>query len=72
LPLFDEAEALVALRTLELRAYPARFRSLRQHPFGEVQALLHLAQLLPQLAHVGFEYFERFGRRTLALLVPRG
>src|SRR5438874_2859751 len=43
---------------LALRAHSARFRSLRQQPFGEVQALLRLAQLLPQLAHLGFEGFE--------------
>src|SRR5207248_11407807 len=43
---------------LALRAHSARFRSLRQQPFGEVQALLRLAPLLPQLAHLGFEGFE--------------
>ena len=31
------------LRTLALRAHSAGFRSLRQHPLGEVQALLRLA-----------------------------
>ena len=45
-------------RTLALRAHSARFRSLRQQPFGEVQPLLRVAQLLPQLAHLGFERFE--------------
>jgi len=46
------------LRTLALRVHPARVWSLRQHRFGEVQPLLRLAQLLPQLAHVGVERFE--------------
>src|SRR5439155_16103643 len=54
--------ATTLLRTLALRAHSAPFRSLRQHPFGEVKALLRLAQLLPQLAHLGFERFERFER----------
>ncbi len=40
------------------RAHSARFQSLRQQPFGEVQALLRLAQLQPQVAHLGFEHFE--------------
>src|SRR5438874_2828446 len=43
---------------LALRAHSVGFWSLRQQPFGEVQALLRLAQLLPQLAHLGFERFE--------------
>jgi hypothetical protein len=43
---------------LALRAHSARFRSLRQQPFGKVQALLRLAQLLPQLAHLAFQRFE--------------
>src|SRR5439155_23744563 len=51
--------ATTLLRTLALRAHSAPLRSLRQQPFGEVQALLRLAQLLPQLAHLGFERFER-------------
>ena len=38
------------LRTLALRVYSARFRSLRQETFGEVHALLGLAQLLQQAA----------------------
>ena len=45
-------------RTLELRAHSARFRSLRQQPFGEVQALLRLAQFLPQVAHLDLEHLE--------------
>src|SRR3989441_1794540 len=62
----------VLLRTLALRAHSARFRSLRQHPFGEVKALLRLAQLLPQLAHLGFERVERFEpSRELAPAVTR-
>src|SRR5438552_8054589 len=52
--------ATTLLRTLALRARSAPLRSLRQHPFGEVKALLRLAQLLPQLAHLGFQRFERF------------
>src|SRR5205085_11501646 len=45
-------------QTLALRAQSIRFPCLRQHPFGEVQALLHLAQLLPEPAHIGFEGLE--------------
>jgi len=44
--------------TLALRAHSARFRSLRQQPFNKVQPFLRLAQLLPQLGHLGFEHFE--------------
>src|SRR5438132_10712504 len=54
------SSATTLLRTLALRAHSAPLRSLRQHPFGEVKALLRLAQLLPQLAHLGFQRFERF------------
>src|SRR5438876_10614071 len=57
---FIRVIAIGLLRTLALRAHSAPFRSLRQHPFGEVKALLRLAQLLPQLAHLGFQRFERF------------
>src|SRR5207237_1255499 len=45
-------------QTLALRAQSIRFPCLRQHPFGEVQALLQLAQLLPEPAHIGFEGLE--------------
>src|SRR5437879_12270386 len=49
----------VIAMTLALRVHSAGFRSLRQQPFGEVQTLLPLAQLLTQLAHLGSERFER-------------
>jgi len=38
--------------------HSSRFLSLRQQPFGEIQALLRLAQLPPQVVHLGFEHFE--------------
>ena len=53
--------------TLALRAHSARFRSLRQQPFDEVKALLRLAQLLPQLAHLVFERVE-----ACVVLAPAG
>ena len=46
-----------AARDLGLQIRSARFRSPRQQPFGEVEPLLDLAHLLPQLAHLGFERF---------------
>ena len=45
-------------RTLALRAQSTRFASLCQHPLSEVQALLQLAQILPEPAHLGFEALE--------------
>ncbi|MGH2668660.1 MAG: IS30 family transposase [bacterium] len=58
-------------RTLALRAHSARVRFLRQHPFGEVQPLLRLAQLLPQRAHLGFERFEPSRELALAGTLPQ-
>src|SRR5437879_2302732 len=52
------AEAPLRVYTLALRAQVARVPSLRQQPFGEVQALLRLAHLLPQPAHVELERLE--------------
>src|SRR5437867_1174950 len=63
--------ATTLLRTLALRAHSARFRSLRQHPFGEVKALLRLAQLLPQLAHLGFERLEPSRELAPARTLPQ-
>src|SRR5256885_13097532 len=48
-------------RTLPLGVHAGRFRPARQHPFGEVQALLHVAHLLPQSPHVGVERGELLG-----------
>src|SRR5512146_3149902 len=45
-------------RPLPLRTHSAWFLSLRQHPLGEVQALLQLAQLAPQVAHLDFQDLE--------------
>src|SRR6266550_3272925 len=41
-----------------LRRHAARFRSLHQPPFHEVQTLLRFAQLLPQPAQLDLECFE--------------
>ena len=48
------------IKRISSRAHSAGFRCLRQHPLGEVQALLNFAELLPQLAHLDFERFYRF------------
>src|SRR5882672_799051 len=51
-----------SLRILTLRTHAARFGSLRQHAFGEIESLLRLGQLLPQLEHVGLERLDRLER----------
>src|SRR5256885_13662067 len=58
-------------RTLPLGVHSGGFRPPRQHPFGEVQALLHVAHLLPQSPHVSVERGELLGRveRSLELAV---
>jgi hypothetical protein len=38
--------------------HSSRFLYLRKHSFGEVQALLCLAQLPPQVTHLEFERLE--------------
>src|SRR5712692_10005021 len=52
----------ILLRILTLRTHTARFGSLRQHAFGEIESLLRLGQLLPQLAYVGLERLDRLER----------
>src|SRR5216683_5419764 len=52
----------ILLRILTLRTHTARFGSLRQHAFGEIESLLRLGQLLPQLEHVGLERLDRLER----------
>src|SRR5713101_665841 len=52
----------ISLRILTLRTHAARFGSLRQHAFGEIESLLRLRQLPPQLEHVGLERLDRLER----------
>src|SRR5216683_4206711 len=52
----------ISLRILTLRTHAARFGSLRQHAFGEIESLLRLGQLPPQLEHVGLERLDRLER----------
>src|SRR5436305_440303 len=50
------------VQTLRLGVRSTPFRALGQQPFGEVEALLHLAHLLPQPVHIGLKGRERFRR----------
>lgn len=56
--------------------HATRIGALREHPLGEVQALLRLAQLVPQAAQLTFERFDPIVRShfwsglALTLIAP--